>query len=130
MIPPRIVPLPPDHVADLTPFLAMIRQSGWLALALVASVVAAGIWWLLGIRRRIEAETSLHLLVNCIAAISALVVVALGIAALEILTAPAVALQALFHVECLPTDRIIVTTLVTTAMLAFICETRWRRHRP
>jgi hypothetical protein len=128
MIPPGIVRLPPDHLANLAPLLAMIQRSGWLALGLVGTVVAAAIWLLLRIRRRVDAEASLHLLVNSIAAVSVLAVLSLGFAAVEILLAPAIALQTLFHVECLPTDRTILTTLVAVALVAAILEGRLRRH--
>jgi hypothetical protein len=122
------VRLPPDHLADLAPLVSMIQRSGWLALVLVAAVVAAAIWLLLRIRRRVDAATSLHLLVNTIAAVSALIVVSLGLAAVEIVIAPAVSLQTSFHIESLPTDRTILTTLIATVLITFICEARLRRH--
>jgi hypothetical protein len=128
MISPGIVHLPPDHLADLAPLLAMIQRSGWLALGLVATIVAAAIWLLLRIRRRVDGETSLHLLVNSIAAVSVLAVLSLGFAAAEILLAPGIALQTLFQVECLPTDRTILTTLVAITLVTVILEARLRRH--
>ena len=118
----RPIPFPPDTRAGIDPILKLISRSSWLSIALVALILAISVWALQRRRRSIARQTSMHFLLNSVVVITALLLVVLGLAAVDVLVAPGAVLQTFFGASCVPNPRTTLLILFGTCIVAAIVE--------
>lgn len=93
-----------------------------MSIAIVAVILAISVWFLLRLRRSLARQTSMRFLLNSVVVITAVFLVILGLAAVDILVAPAAALQAFFGVSGVPPPRTTLLILFGVCLLVAIVE--------
>ena len=80
----------------------MIAESAWLSIALVAAVLAVCVLLVMRLRRTIRGRTSMRLLLNTLAAVMVVMLLAAGFGAVEILVGPGATLQTFYGLSRVP----------------------------
>src|SRR5437868_14233041 len=91
-----LAPFPPDQKANLDRIAGSVSHSAWLSIVFVCLTLAGAIWLLLRVRRAVRQRTSLKLLVNTIAFMTAVFFLTLSYYATDTLLVPAAMVQAFY----------------------------------
>ncbi|HEX9493375.1 MAG TPA: hypothetical protein VGA33_08925, partial [Thermoanaerobaculia bacterium] len=113
---------PPDSRADIARVLVTIERSAWLSIATVAVILATSMWILFRFRRNAARRTAMHLVLNTVIAVTALLLVVLAIGAVNILVEPALILQTFYGVSGVPPLATTLAVLLTACALAAVAE--------
>ncbi|HKB78947.1 MAG TPA: hypothetical protein VKH35_04460 [Thermoanaerobaculia bacterium] len=93
---------PIETRADPGRVATMIAGSAWLSIALVAAVLAVCVLLVMRLRRTIRGRTSMRLLLNTLAAVMVVMLLAAGFGAVEILVGPGATLQTFYGLSRVP----------------------------